>query len=102
MIFRGANGLLCRASCVASPKKNAPHGAFLYLGLSTQDQPPQELGRNFTGTVVTAVPPFRAAELPQIHSERGAAAVMAALPVAVGTKLTVIPSIAASPMPWTV
>src|ERR1700675_1511548 len=71
-------------------KEKRPNRAFLHIGLSTQDQPPQELGRNIAGTAVTAVPPSRAAELPQTHSDRGAAAVMAALPADVGTKLTVL------------
>src|SRR5476651_2654032 len=51
------------ASNMTSPKKNAPKGAFLLLGILSQDQPRQEPGRNFGGTVVFAVPPFMTALL---------------------------------------
>lgn len=65
--------------------------------------PRQDPGKNLTGTSVRVVAfPLIAVVLPQTHLNNGKAGVGAAPPEPTGTKLTVLPSIAVSPMPWTV
>ena len=91
----------------ARKKKNAPGGAFSQLAPESSNQiPRQEPGRNFEGTVVTNVLPPTSVVFPQTHANRGngVAAVVSicTLPVATGIKVTTLPSMAVSPMPWTV